>query len=264
MQKLLEIKNLKVQFDFEKYFISAVEDASLEVNENEIVGLAGESGSGKTITAFSITRILPAKAKIISGEIFFRNQNLLEASEEALRSIRGKEIAYIFQEPVAYLNPVMTVGDQIMEAVILHQFQDKTKAKDYVMELLGLVKIPQPQERFYAYPHQLSGGMNQRIMLAMSLACKPSLLIADEPTTALDVTIEAAILDLLLELKAEFQFSILFITHNLSILHRIADRIYIMHKGKTVESASKDDIFSNPKHPHTQELINAYLKVSEV
>lgn len=264
MQKLLEIKNLKVRFDFDKYFISAVQDASLEVNDNEIVGLAGESGSGKTITAFSITKILPVKAKIMAGEIIFKNQNLLEAPEENLRQIRGKEIAYIFQEPIAYLNPVMTVGEQIMEAVILHQFQDKTKAKDYVMELLNMVKIPQPQDRFYAYPHQLSGGMNQRIMLAMALACKPSLLIADEPTTALDVTIEAAILDLLLELKAKLNFSILFITHNLSILHRIADRIYIMHKGNTVESGTKDQIFSNPKHPHTKELIEAYLKVSEV
>lgn len=264
MGKLLEIKDLCVSFAINKQKIIAVDGASLDVGENEIVGLAGESGSGKTITALSISRILPPKAEITNGEIIFRGTDLLKSDENALRDIRGKEIAYIFQEPAAYLNPVMTVGEQILEAVVLHQSFDQAKAKEHVLELLRLVKIPEPNERYFAYPHQLSGGMNQRVMLAMALACKPSLLIADEPTTALDVTIEAAILDLLVELKQKFGFSMLFITHNLSVLYRIADRIFVMYKGKTVESGSKDEIFRNPKHAHTRELIDAYMKVSEV
>ena len=264
MRNLLEIRGLKVDFHLQKQVISAVEAVDLDVRENEVVLLAGESGSGKTVTALSITRVLPATARVSCKSIKFGQVELSTMDEGSLNKIRGKDISYIFQEPSSYLNPVYSIGNQITESIILHQNKTKEEAQDYALELLGAVNIQDPQRVYYSYPHQLSGGMNQRAFIAMSLSGCPKLLIADEPTTSLDVTIEAQILDLLLRLKKKFGFSLLFITHNLSIAKKIADRIYIMHRGKIVEEGSKQDIFEHPVHFHTKELIRAYEKIGKL
>lgn len=264
MKNLLEIRNLKVDFCLRGKAFCAVDKISLDIACAQTLVLAGESGSGKTITALAITRILPATAKITSGEIKFSGEDLLKTAEGPLVKIRGKEIAYIFQEPASFLNPVYTIGSQIMEAIILHQGKAKKEAQEEAMELLNLVKIKDPERVFFDYPHRLSGGMNQRVFIAMALACKPRLLIADEPTTSLDVTIESQILGLLLDLKNKLGFSMLFITHNLSIAKRIADRISIMHKGTIVEEGSPKDIFGAPRHFHTKELIGAYEKIGKI
>lgn len=264
MNKLLEIKALIVEFNLPKQTFVAVRDVNLDVGSNETVVLAGESGSGKTITALAIARIIPEKARIVSGEIIFAGQNLLDLSDSDLTKIRGRQIAYIFQEPTSFLNPVYTIGNQIVEAIILHQNKTQLQAKDAAIELLDMVKIKDPLKVFFDYPHQLSGGMNQRVFIAMALACNPKLLIADEPTTALDVTIEAQILHLLMDLKKELGFSLLFITHNLSIAKKIADKIYVMHEGKIVESGQVENIFNAPQHFHTKELIKAYELIGKL
>jgi ABC-type dipeptide/oligopeptide/nickel transport system ATPase component len=264
MNNLLEIKNLKVNFNVEGQVVHAVREVYLDVREGEVLVLAGESGSGKSVTALSITRLLPKTAEIVSGVINFHWVDLVKLNEEALSEIRGKEIAYIFQEPTSYLNPVYTIGNQLMEAIMLHHDKTKAQAQKEAVELLDLVKIKDPGRVIYDYPHQLSGGMNQRVLLAMALACKPKLLIADEPTTSLDVTVEAQILQLLLELKKQLGFSLLFITHNLSIARRIADRVSVMYRGKVVEEGNVEKIFSNPEHEHTKELIKAYEKIGKI
>ena len=264
MNNLLEIKNLKVNFNVEGQVVHAVREVYLDVREGEVLVLAGESGSGKSVTALSITRLLPKTAEIVSGVINFHWVDLVKLNEEALSEIRGKEIAYIFQEPTSYLNPVYTIGNQLMEAIMLHHDKTKVQAQKEEVELLDLVKIKDPGRVIYDYPHQLSGGMNQRVLLAMALACKPKLLIADEPTTSLDVTVEAQILQLLLELKKQLGFSLLFITHNLSIARRIADRVSVMYRGKVVEEGNVEKIFSNPEHEHTKELIKAYEKIGKI
>jgi ABC-type dipeptide/oligopeptide/nickel transport system ATPase component len=255
---LLRIQNLTVRFTLGQYQFNAADGVNLNVGNNEVVVLAGESGSGKTITALAVTGIILNNAKVINGKIIFFGQDLLNLKETELTKIRGRQIAYIFQEPTSFLNPVYTVGSQIMEAVSLHQDKTQTESKAAVMELLDLVKIKDPERVFGDYPHQLSGGMNQRVFIAMALACNPRLIIADEPTTALDVTIESQILYLLCELKQKLGFSLLFITHNLSIAKRIADRICIMHRGKVVESGTVEKIFNTPEHFHTKELVKAY------
>ncbi|MBI4708410.1 MAG: ABC transporter ATP-binding protein [Candidatus Omnitrophica bacterium] len=264
MENLLEIKNLKVDFFVNKKLVPVIDGVSFCINKDEVLVLAGESGSGKTLSALSITKILPHNAIITSGSIKFSGSDLLVMDEKQLVDIRGREIAYIFQEPTSYLNPVFTIGDQITEVIMLHQNKNKESAIEEAKELLSLVKIKEPKRVLFDYPHQLSGGMNQRVFLAMALACRPRLLIADEPTTALDVTIEAQILQLLLELKKTMGFSLLFITHNLSIAKRIANRICIMHKGKIVEEGSVEKIFDAPEHFHTRELINAYEKIGKL
>jgi len=264
MDKLLEIKNLKVSFYPGNKTLDAVCGVNLEIINGQVLVLAGESGSGKTITALSIARILPANARIDNGEIRFEGRDLLRMDEKSLSKIRGKEIAYIFQEPTAYLNPVYTIGNQIAEAIILHQDKNKKEAAKETLELLGRVQIRDPERVSFDYPHQLSGGMNQRALIAMALACKPKLLIADEPTTSLDVTIEAEILRLLMDLKKELRFSLLFITHNLSIAKKIADKISIMYKGKIVEEGTCESIFGSPRHFHTKELISAYQKIGKI
>jgi len=264
MDKLLEIKNLKVSFYLDNKTLAAVKGVNLEIANGQALVLAGESGSGKTITALSIAKILPANARVDGGEIIFEGRDILKLDEKSLRKIRGKEIAYIFQEPTAYLNPVYTIGNQITEAIILHQDKNKKEASKETLELLGRVRIQDPERVSLDYPHQLSGGMNQRALIAMALACKPKLLIADEPTTSLDVTIEAEILKLLMELKKELKFSLLFITHNLSIAKKIADKVSIMYKGEIVEEGSCESIFRSPKHSHTKELINAYQKIGKI
>ncbi|MDD5166242.1 MAG: ABC transporter ATP-binding protein [Candidatus Omnitrophica bacterium] len=264
MENLLEIRNLKVDFYLKDQVVNAVNGVNLDIGNNEVLLLAGESGSGKTISALAITRILPLTARIVSGSIFFEGSDLLALDEAALRKVRGARIAYIFQEPTSYLNPVYSIGSQIIETIMLHQNKNKLQARQEALELLELVKIKDPQRVLFDYPHQLSGGMNQRVFIAMSLACVPKLLIADEPTTSLDVTIEAQILELLLDLKKRFGFSLLFITHNLSIAKKIADRISVMYKGKIVEEAATAKIFNSPEHFHTRELIRAYEKIGKL
>ncbi|MFH1577988.1 MAG: ABC transporter ATP-binding protein, partial [Candidatus Omnitrophota bacterium] len=257
MGNLLSLKNLRVQFSADP----AVEKADLEVRESEIVGLVGESGSGKTITTLAITRILPPNARIISGEAIFENIDLLKTKEAQLRKIRGAKIAYIFQEPAMYLNPILNIGSQVAESVIVHRDKDKLSARDRAIELLRGVAIPLPEQVFFDYPHQLSGGMNQRVMIAQALASKPRLLIADEPTTNLDVDTENEILELILSLQGEIGFSCIFITHNFGLVKRLCQRVYVMHKGLIVESGDLAEIFDNPKHEHTQALVRAHARI---
>ena len=259
--KMLNIQDLQVEFNIGTQRITAVRGVHLTVGEHETVVLAGESGSGKTVTAMSITRILPANARVVSGSISFRGKDLLPVDERELTALRGREIAYVFQEPVAYLNPVYTIGNQIAEVLIVHRGMDRRSAYKEVCRLLDAVEISDPARVTRAYPHELSGGMNQRAFLAMALACKPQLLIADEPTTALDVTIEARMLVLLGKLQKEYGFSLLFITHNLAVARRIADRVVVMYGGRVVEEGSCDRIFTQPRHEHTRELIAAYEKI---
>lgn len=264
MNNLLEIRNLKINFYRDSKIITAVDGLNLDIGFNEVVVLAGESGSGKTITALSITKVLPQGAEIVSGSVNFDGYDLLKLDGISLIKIRGKEIAYIFQEPTSFLNPVYTIGNQIIEAIMLHQNKTKKDAFKEATDLLIQVRIKEPERISLNYPHQLSGGMNQRAFIAMALACKPKLLIADEPTTSLDVVMEAEILNLLLNFKKKMGFSLLFITHNLSIARRIADRICIMYRGKIVEEGRRETIFESPKHFHTQELICAYEKIGRI
>ncbi|MGD9015226.1 MAG: ABC transporter ATP-binding protein [Candidatus Omnitrophota bacterium] len=261
MSNLLTLKNLKVEFSQDKQIIPAVKGVNLEIKENEIVGLVGESGSGKTVTTLAITRILSPNARIISGEAKFEGVDLLNMKERQLRIIRGAKIAYIFQEPTMFLNPILSVGSQIAEAVVAHQERDKLKARERAIELLKQVSLANPSEVFCDYPHQLSGGMNQRIMIAQALASKPKLLIADEPTTNLDVDTENEILDLIVNLQKAIGFSCLFITHNLGLIKRLANRVYVMYEGKVVEQGNLDKVFTNPKHEHTQALVRAYTRL---
>ena len=262
MNKLLEIKNLSIRFCRQHRTVQAVEKVDLDLFENEILALVGESGSGKTMTALSITKILPQSATITEGKVIFQGRDLLKTAERDLEAIRGKEISYIFQEAQASLNPVLSIGRQIQESVILHhQAKDKKQALSMAEDLLRLVRLPHPERILRSYPHQLSGGMNQRVMIALGLSSGPKLLIADEPTSSLDVTVEAQIIRMLLELKEQLRFSILFITHNLALAERFASRIAIMFKGKIVEAGLTKDIFSAPQHPHTKELIRSIIRV---
>ena len=239
-----------------------MEKVDLDLFENEILALVGESGSGKTMTALSITKILPQSATITEGKVIFQGRDLLKTAERDLEAIRGKEISYIFQEAQASLNPVLSIGRQIQESVILHhQAKDKKQALSMSEDLLKLVRLPHPERILRSYPHQLSGGMNQRVMIALGLSSGPKLLIADEPTSSLDVTVEAQIIRMLSELKEKLRFSILFITHNLALAERFASRIAIMFKGKIVEAGLTKDIFSAPQHPHTKELIRSIIRV---
>jgi ABC-type dipeptide/oligopeptide/nickel transport system ATPase component len=268
MNKLLEIKNLSIQFRHGQTIVKAVEEVHLDVYENEILALVGESGSGKTITALSITGLLPPSAEILSGKIIFQKKDLLKAGQSAIEAIRGKEISYIFQEAAASLNPVLTIGRQIAESIMLHQNKSKKEASLKALELLRLVHLPHPENILRSYPHQLSGGMNQRVMIAISVAAahcaddrSPRILIADEPTASLDVTIGLEIMRMLLELKAKMKFSILFITHNLALVQEFAQRVAIMFKGRIVEQADSKKIFSSPCHPHTQDLIQSIIRL---
>jgi len=264
MSGLLSIKDLRVGFFRGRESLEVIKGVDLSIGEGQTIVLAGESGSGKSITSLSITRILPKSSCILSGEIYFRGKDLLKLSEGELSLIRGRDIAYIFQEPSSFLNPVYTIGEQIIEAIILHQHKTREQARIEALELLRQVKIADPERVLLSYPHQLSGGMNQRSFIALALSCRPKLLIADEPTTSLDVTIEAEILRLLAELKKSLGFSLLFITHNLSIAKRIADRVAVMYQGKIVEEAGCEEIFTAPRHFHTKELIQAYEKICRI
>ncbi|PKP58610.1 peptide ABC transporter ATP-binding protein [Candidatus Atribacteria bacterium HGW-Atribacteria-1] len=254
---LLAVKDLKTYFFTEDGIVKAVDGVDFEVYQGETLGIVGESACGKSVTAFSIMRLLDYPGKTVGGEVIFKGENLLKKTEDEMRRIRGKEIAMIFQEPMTALNPVLTVGFQISEALMMHFKISKEEAKKKSVELLKKVGIPIPEQRVNEYPHQLSGGMRQRAMIAMAMSCDPILLIADEPTTALDVTIQAQILDLMMTLLQEFNGSLIMITHDLGVIAEIADRIAIMYAGKVVEYADKKTIFHNPLHPYTLGLLTS-------
>ncbi|MBA3723134.1 MAG: ABC transporter ATP-binding protein [Parachlamydiaceae bacterium] len=256
-KSLLNVSNLTVHFSTRSGPVKAVTAIDFHINSGEILGIVGESGSGKSVTAQSILKLLPKNGHIISGDITFDNQQILTKTEREMENIRGKQIGMIFQDPMTALNPTLRIGYQIAEGLIKHEKFNKKKAKEKVLELLEQVGITDPQLRIGQYPHELSGGMRQRIMIAIALACKPRLLIADEPTTALDVTIQAQILELLKQIQCERQFSILLITHDLGVVANICDRVLVMYKGKIVEDAPVDQLFCNPQHPYTKTLLTA-------
>ena len=264
MSNLLEIKNLQTQFPTKAGIVKAVNDVSFTLNEGELLGLVGESGSGKSITALSIMRLIANPGKIVGGSIKFKGEELTTATDERMREVRGNDIAMIFQDPMTSLNPVYTVGEQIAEALRLHRKLDKAKAWEAAIEAMKEVSIPDAARRAKDYPHQLSGGMRQRIMIAMALACDPELLIADEPTTALDVTIQAQILELLNELRISRKLAVLLITHDLGVVAEVADRVCVMYTGKIVEESPVDEIFAHPKHPYTQGLLRSVPKMRAV
>jgi len=258
MGELLSIKNLKTYFYTEDGVVKAVDDVSLSIREGETLGVVGESGCGKSITAMSILKLIPnPPGKIVDGEIIFEGKDLTKATDAEIRKIRGNKISVIFQEPMTSLNPVFTIGDQIIEAIVLHQNMNKEQARERAIEMLKLVGIPRADEVVDAYPHELSGGMRQRAMIAMAMACNPKLLIADEPTTALDVTIQAQILDLMRELKNKTNTSIMLITHDLGVVAEMADHVVVMYAGKIVEEADVYEIFKNPMHPYTIGLLES-------
>ena len=257
-QPLLEVKNLKTQFFTQDGVVRAVDDVSFYVMPGETLGVVGESGSGKSITGLSLMRLIPSPpGKIVNGEVVFNGRNVLTMSDEQVRSIRGNEIAMIFQDPMTSLNPVLTINRQISESLILHMGMNKEQAKQRSIELLGMVGIPNPESRVDQYPHQFSGGMRQRVMIAMALSCNPKLLIADEPTTALDVTIQAQILDLMRNLQTETGAGVIMITHSMGVVAGMADRVQVMYAGHIVETASTEEIFANPRHPYTVGLMKS-------
>lgn len=253
---LIEIRNLSVDFQTDDGTVNAVKKISFKIPRGKTVGLVGESGSGKSVTSLAVMRLIPnPPGKITSGEILLEGQDLLKLSEAQMRGVRGNKISMIFQEPMTSLNPVFTVGDQIAETLILHQKLSKQKALEKTLDLLTQVGIPNPKERIKSYPHELSGGQRQRVMIAMAIACEPDLLIADEPTTALDVTIQKQILDLLADLQKKYGMSILFITHDLGVIADIADDVVVMYRGDIVEQGTTEQLFKNPKHPYTKGLL---------
>ncbi|MCI0343127.1 MAG: ABC transporter ATP-binding protein [Planctomycetales bacterium] len=255
---LLEIRDLRTYFHTEDGVAKAVDGVSYKIHRGETLGVVGESGCGKSVTALSVLRLVPdPPGKIVGGEILFGGRNLLTLSEPEMRRIRGNEISMIFQEPMTSLNPVFTVGYQIMEAIVLHQGKSWKDARPLAIELLQKVGIPSPETRVDEYPHQMSGGMKQRVMIAMALSCRPKLLIADEPTTALDVTIQAQILDLLNALRRELGMSVLLITHNLGVVAEMADHIAVMYAGKIVEYTTSAELFRDPRHPYTLGLFRS-------
>jgi peptide/nickel transport system ATP-binding protein len=259
---LLEVTNLRTQFPTRAGLVKAVDGVSFNIGEGELLGLVGESGCGKSITALSIMRLISQPGKIVSGSIMFKGEDLAKASSERLRDIRGDDIAMIFQDPMTSLNPVYTVGEQIAEALRLHRKLDRKQAWNAAIDAMREVSIPSPERRVFDYPHQLSGGMRQRVMIAMALACDPELLIADEPTTALDVTIQAQILELLNELRVSRKLAVLLITHDLGVVAEVADRVCVMYTGKIVEESGVDELFEDPKHPYTRGLLRSVPKLT--
>ena len=263
-EALLEIRNLHVEFKTDEGVARAVDGVDLQIRPEETVGLVGESGSGKSVTALTIMRLIPQPpGKVVSGEILLEGQDLLNLSEPEMRRLRGRAISMIFQEPMTSLNPVYRLGTQISDVIRLHQDVRHREAMDRALQMLRKVGIPDPERRITEYPHQMSGGMRQRIMIAMALACNPKLMIADEPTTALDVTIQAQILDLMKALKEEMGTSILLITHDLGVIAEMAQRVAVMYAGKIMEHAAVNDLFAAPLHPYTRGLLNSIPKMDQ-
>jgi peptide/nickel transport system ATP-binding protein len=259
---LLEIKGLKTHFKTDDGWLHAVDGVDIAIDSGETVCVVGESGCGKSVTAKTVMKLIDMPpGKIVAGQVLWQGRDLVPATPEEMRAIRAKQIAIIFQEPMTSLNPVYTVGEQVAESVRLHEGLSRKDAMDRAVQMLKLVRIPTPERRVKDYPHQFSGGMRQRVMIAIALACKPKLLIADEPTTALDVTIQAQILELLAELKAEMGMAIMLITHAMGVVAEVAQRVVVMYAGKVVEEAPVGELFANPRHPYTQGLIRSIPRI---
>ena len=269
-KRLIEVDDLRVYFPLEDETVKAVEGVSWHIDKGETLAVVGESGSGKSVTAMSLMRLTDyAGGKIMSGTANFRRKNgntvdLASEQQDVMRDIRGNDISMIFQEPMTSLNPVFTVGMQIAEAIILHQGKTEEEALEMALEMLKLVRIPEPEKQLTQYPHQLSGGMRQRVMIAMALSCRPSLLIADEPTTALDVTIQAQILGLIKKLQQDIGMSVMFITHDMGVVAEVADRVVVMLRGEKVEEGPAAEIFHNPQHPYTKALLSAVPRLGSM
>jgi len=264
MATLLQVKDLRTHFFTDEGVVRAVDGISYDVEEGETMGLVGESGCGKSVSALSILRLIPSPpGKIVGGEVWFDGQDLLKVDEDEIRHVRGNRIAMIFQEPMTSLNPVLTIGRQITEALELHLKMNRNAANRRAVELLELVGIPEAHTRLNDYPHQFSGGMRQRVMIAMALSCNPKLLLADEPTTALDVTIQAQILEIMARLSSEFGTAVIIITHNLGVVARYANRVNVMYAGKIVESGSAREIYGRPRHPYTLGLLRSVPRLDE-
>lgn len=262
---LLKVKNLKTYFYTDDGIVKAVDSIDFAIKRGETLGMVGESGCGKSVSALSILQLVQdPPGKIINGEIWFKGEDLLKKKSEQMRKIRGNDISMIFQEPMTSLNPVYTIGEQIAEAIVLHQKLDKDKALKKTIEMLRLVGIPTPEKRVYEYPHELSGGQRQRAMIAMALSCNPDLLIADEPTTALDVTIQAQILELIKKLKDEIGMAVLMITHDLGVIAEVSDHVVVVYAGKAVEYADVTSIFKHPKHPYAMALQKSIPQLTDV
>jgi oligopeptide transport system ATP-binding protein len=265
MGTLLEVKNLKTHFFTDDGVVRAVDGITYDLEEGETIGLVGESGCGKSVSALSLLRLIPTPpGRIVDGEVWFEGENLLKVDEDEIRHIRGNRIAMIFQEPMTSLNPVLTIGRQLTEALELHMHMDRRAATNRAIELLEMVGIPSAASRIKDYPHQFSGGMRQRVMIAMGLSCNPRLLLADEPTTALDVTIQAQILEIMAKLSAEFGTAVIIITHNLGVIARYARRVNVMYAGKIVESSTSREVYGNPKHPYTLGLLKSVPRLDQV
>jgi oligopeptide transport system ATP-binding protein len=261
---LLSVKDLEVTFTTDDGIVRAVNGLSFDIEPGKTLGIVGESGSGKSVTALSIMRLIAMPpGRIERGEIIFNGQDLLKLGEQQMRNIRGNKIAMIFQDPMTSLNPVLTVGEQIMETIVQHQHKSKAEAYKRAVEMLELVRIPEPNKRMRSYPHQFSGGMRQRVMIAMALSCDPALLIADEPTTALDVTIQAQILDLMNDLQKRINSAIIMITHDLGVVAEVCETVLVMYGGNMVEYGTAEQIFSSPKHPYTLGLLDSLPRLDE-
>jgi len=261
METLLKIENLKTVFWTEEGAAKAVDGVSFEVGKGETVGLVGESGCGKSVTALSVMRLIPtSQGRIVQGSIYLEGTDLLALPEKEMRKVRGNEISIVFQEPLTSLNPVFTCGEQVREAISLHQKLGRRKSKEKAIEMLRLVRMPDPEKRYHNYPHQMSGGMRQRVMIAMALSCEPKLLIADEPSTALDVSVQAQIIELLLDLKDKLGMAVLLITHDLAVVAQMVERIVVMYAGVAIEEAPVQDLFTEPAHPYTEGLLGSIPK----
>ena len=267
---VIEVKDLRVHFNLKDQVVKAVDGVSFDIKKGETIAIVGESGSGKSVTALSLMRLVDfSGGNIISGEINLETKNkinldLAQQSQDIMKDIRGNDVSMIFQEPMTSLNPVFTIRMQMTETILKHQGKTRAEALEIALEMLKLVRIPEPEKRLNQYPHELSGGMGQRVMIAMALSCKPSLLIADEPTTALDVTIQAQILDLIKLLQRDIGMSVIFITHDMGVVAEIADRVVVMFAGKKVEEGSALEIFNNPQHPYTKSLLAAVPKLGSM
>lgn len=261
MENILSVRNLSTYFYMDEGVVAAVDDVSFDLSPKEVLGIVGETGSGKSVTVKSIMRLIKHPGKIVSGQIIYKGQDIMRFDEKEMYRIRGKEISMVFQDPMTSLNPLYTIGDQLMETIIQHQKVSKEEAYKRAVEMLGMVQIPEPEKRMKSYPFEFSGGMRQRVVIAIALSCNPSILIADEPTTALDVTIQAQILDLMKDLQQRLGTAMIFITHDLGVIASMAHRIIVMYGGKQMEVGSSDDVFYNPAHPYTHMLLRSIPRI---